>query len=226
MKPRLLLAVPLVVAAVLLVGPAAPAVRGVPLMPLGDSITYGNPETGVSYRTSLWQHLQSDPGPRLDFVGSVRWGNLPDRDNEGHPGMRIDELRSWIDYWLLLNRPRYVLLHIGTNDVVQAHDLANAPARLQDLVERITSRVPGVTVLVASIVPSSDPGLNERINTYNAAVPGVVASVRATGADVRFVDLNARMSLSDISSDKLHPSDAGFLKMGDIWYDAVASVVP
>ncbi|MFB6725048.1 SGNH/GDSL hydrolase family protein [Kribbella sp. NPDC056345] len=220
---RRLLAVALTVAAVLLVGPAAPVVRGVPLMPLGDSITYGNPETGVSYRTSLWQHLQT--GPQVDFVGSVRWGNLPDRDNEGHPGMRIDELRSWIDYWLVLNRPRYVLLHIGTNDVVQAHDLANAPARLQDLVERITQKVPGVTILVASIVPSSDAGLNERIKAYNAAVPGVVDSVRATGADVRFIDLNARMSLADISPDKLHPSDAGFLKMGDIWYDALAPVM-
>ncbi len=201
-------------------GPATPDVGGVPLMPLGDSITYGNPETGVSYRTSLWQHLES--GPRVNFVGSIRWGNLPDRDNEGHPGMRIDELRSWIDYWLTLNRPRYALLHIGTNDVVQAHDLANAPARLQDLVARIAERVPGVTILVASIVPSPDPGLNERIEAYNAAVPGVVEAVRATGADVRFVDLNARMSMSDISADKLHPTDAGFLKMGDIWYDALS----
>lgn len=192
-------------------------------MPLGDSITYGNPETGVSYRTSLWQHLQG--GPQVDLVGSVRWGNLPDRDNEGHPGMRIDELRSWIDYWLTLNRPRYVLLHIGTNDVVQARDLAEAPARLQELVEHITRRVPGVTILVASIVPSPDQGLNERIDTYNAAIPGVVSAVRATGADVRFVDLNARMALSDISSDKLHPTDAGFLKMGDIWYDALAPVL-
>jgi len=215
-----LLAVPLLVAAVLTVGPATPDVGGVRLMPLGDSITYGNAKTGVSYRTSLWQHLQG--GPRVDFVGSIRWGNLPDRDNEGHPGMRIDELRSWIDYWLTLNRPRYVLLHIGTNDVVQAHDLADAPARLQDLVERITQQVPGVTVLVASIVPSPDRGLNERIDAYNAAIPDVVARVRATGADVRFVDLNARMSLSDISSDKLHPTDAGLLKMGDIWYDALA----
>jgi len=214
-----LLAVPLLVAAVLATGPATPDVGGVRLMPLGDSITYGNPETGVSYRTSLWQHLQG--GSRVDFVGSIRWGNLPDRDNEGHPGMRIDELRSWIDYWLTLNRPRYVLLHIGTNDVVQAHDLANAPARLQDLVMRIAEQVPGVTILVASIVPSPDRGLNERIEAYNAAVPGVVEAVRATGADVRFVDLNKRMAMADISADKLHPTDAGFLKMGDIWYDAL-----
>ncbi|MET7281842.1 SGNH/GDSL hydrolase family protein [Kribbella sp. NPDC005582] len=218
MKLRLL-AVPLFVAAVLAMGPATPDVGGVRLMPLGDSITYGNPETGVSYRTSLWQHLQG--GPRVNFVGSIRWGNLPDRDNEGHPGMRIDELRSWIDYWLTLNRPRYVLLHIGTNDVVQAHDLANAPARLQDLVSRIAEQVPGVTILVASIVPSPDRGLNERIEAYNAAVPGVVEAVRTTGADVRFVDLNKRMAMSDISADKLHPTDAGFLKMGDIWYDAL-----
>ncbi|TDD47592.1 hypothetical protein E1263_34165 [Kribbella antibiotica] len=218
------LAVPLAVAAVFLVGPAVPVDGGVKVMPLGDSITEGNRVTGVSYRTSLWQHLQG--GPRVDLVGSERSGNIPDQDNEGHPGLRIDQVRSWIDLWLTLNRPRYVLLHLGTNDVFQAYDLPQAPARLQDLIERIAQRVPGVTILVSSIVPSPDRGLNERIDAYNAAIPAVVSAVHATGADVRFVDLNAQMALSDISADTIHPTDAGALKLGDLWYDALSSAMP
>ncbi|GAB3940293.1 hypothetical protein GCM10029976_057730 [Kribbella albertanoniae] len=197
-----------------------------PVMPLGDSITYGSgASTAVSYRTSLWQHFMGTRGFRPDFVGSVLWGNIPDRANEGHPGFRIDQVRAEIDSWLTLNRPRYVLVHLGTNDINQNHDLANAPARLRDLVERITQQVPGVTVLVATIVPSRDGVLNQRINNYNAAIPGVVDAVRATGADVRFVGLNARMTLDDISSDAIHPTDAGYLKMGDIWYDALSPLV-
>jgi len=197
-----------------------------PVMSLGDSITYGSgASTAVGYRTSLWQHFMATRGFRPDFVGSVLWGNLPDRANEGHPGFRIDQVRAEIDNWLTLNRPRYVLVHLGTNDVNQNYDLPNAPARLRELVQHITQQVPGVTVLVASIVPSRDGTLNQRINTYNAALPGVVDAVRATGADVRFVNLNARMTVDDISSDNIHPTDAGYLKMGDIWYDALSPLV-
>jgi lysophospholipase L1-like esterase len=197
-----------------------------PVMPLGDSITYGSgASTAVSYRSSLWKHFMDTRGFRPDFVGSVLWGSVPDRANEGHPGFRIDQVRAEIDNWLTLNRPRYVLVHLGTNDINQNYDLPNAPTRLRDLVQRITEQVPGVTVLVASIVPSRDGVLNQRITTYNAAVPGVVDAVRATGADVRFVDLNARMTLADISADNIHPTDAGYLKMGDIWYDALSPLV-
>jgi lysophospholipase L1-like esterase len=198
------------------------------VMPLGDSITYGNGDAndGTSYRTGLWNRFMAVPGFRPDFVGSVTWGNVPDQENEGHPGYRIDQIASDMrTYNWLSAQPRYVLLHIGTNDMNQNYDVANAPARLRSLIDQIVAGDPGVTILVASIVPARDTALNARINAYNAAVPGVVQAAQQAGGDVRFVDMNARITLADISPDGLHPSDAGYLKMGDVWYDALSPIV-
>ncbi|RKY75945.1 SGNH hydrolase, partial [candidate division KSB1 bacterium] len=50
------------------------------IMPLGDSITYGDSTGG--FRDDL-HTLLSDEGVDFDFVGSLQSGTLPDRDNEG-----------------------------------------------------------------------------------------------------------------------------------------------
>ncbi|WP_163570459.1 RICIN domain-containing protein [Fodinicola feengrottensis] len=202
--------------------------RVAPVMPLGDSITYGNGDAndGTSYRTGLWNRFMAQPGFRPDFVGSVTWGNVPDPSNEGHPGYRIDQISADMrTYNWLAVHPRYVLLHIGTNDMNQNYDVVNAPGRLRSLIDQIATGDPGVTILVASIVPSRDATLNARINAYNAAVPGVVQAAHQAGEDVRFVDMNARISVDDISADGIHPTDAGYLKMGDVWYDALSPIV-
>ncbi|WP_460494999.1 GDSL-type esterase/lipase family protein [Dactylosporangium cerinum] len=60
--------------------------------------------------------------------------------------------------WVAGTAPRAVLLHIGTNDVIQNFDLAGAPGRLSGLIDRITSAAPGADVFVASITPLADPG--------------------------------------------------------------------
>src|SRR6266496_3489004 len=93
-------------------GPAsAESNGGDRVMPLGDSIT---------------------DGFRVDYVGTLFNGpsNLGDHDHEGHPGWRIDQIDASITGWLRATTPHTVLLHIGTNDVLQNSDLANAPARL------------------------------------------------------------------------------------------------
>ena len=96
---------------------------GVRVMPLGDSITEGTQVPG-GYRIGLWQRLASS-GYRVDFVGSQFNGpaSLGDHDHEGHPGWRIDQIDANIVGWLQPVTPRTVLLHIGTNDVLQNYDM-------------------------------------------------------------------------------------------------------
>ncbi len=118
----------------LAVPPPKPAMR---VMPLGDSITDGLLPPG-GYRSDLWQYLTAD-GLDADFVGSRSNGppQLGDRDEEGHPGWRIQELYAHARGWLLRYRPDVVLLHIGTNDVIQRSNLKRAPRRLGALVDLI-----------------------------------------------------------------------------------------
>jgi lysophospholipase L1-like esterase len=200
---------------------ASVATRPVRVMPLGDSITYGvGSSTGSSYRADLWRRLVTQAGYNIDFVGSQRSGSLPDTDNEGHSGWRIDQIAANVDGWLSTYQPDIVLLHIGTNDMNQNYQVDTAPQRLGALVDRILADRPTATVLVAKIVPALDATIQSRINAFNTAVPGIV---EARGARAKLVDLSV-LSAADLN-DTLHPNDNGYLRMSVRWYTALESVL-
>lgn len=199
------------------------------VMPLGDSITDGcagcTSAVPGAYRIDLEQFAKAD-GRAVDFVGSQSNGPawLADHDHEGHPGWRIDEIRAQVDGWLDTYDPQVVLLLIGTNDMVQNHDVATAPDRLKDLVTRITDRKPGAQVFVGTLVPSSTQTYNDRISDYNRAVPGVVDSLANAGRKVHLVDLAAHVTTADLGpGDDVHPSYGGYAKMAHVWYSALLS---
>ncbi|MFC3890616.1 ricin-type beta-trefoil lectin domain protein, partial [Lentzea rhizosphaerae] len=205
--------------------PAAPAVAesngGTRVMPLGDSITEGTQVPG-GYRIGLWQRLGNY---RVDFVGSQFNGpsSLGDHDHEGHPGWRIDQIDANIVTWLRNTNPRSVLLHIGTNDVLQNFDVANAPARLSTLVDRITSTAPNADVFVATIIPLSDAGQESRARTFNATIPGMVQSKVNAGKRVHLVDMHSALTTADLI-DGVHPTAGGYDKMAAVWNTALRSV--
>src|SRR5215217_6834513 len=128
---------------------------GVRVMPLGDSITEGTQVPG-GYRIGLWQRFTNNRYT-VDFVGSQFNGpsTLGDHDHEGHPGWRIDQIDASIVGWLNTFNPRTVLLHIGTNDVLQNFNLSGAPSRLSTLIDHITNTKPAADVFVAQITPLS-----------------------------------------------------------------------
>jgi lysophospholipase L1-like esterase len=202
-------------------GPAqAESNGGVRVMPLGDSITDGYNVPG-GYRINLWQRMASG-GYTVDLVGSGFNGpaGLGDHDHEGHSGWRIDQLDANIVGWLQSSAPRTILLHIGTNDINQNYDVANAPARLSALIDKIRANAPTVELFVAQITPESDPTLESRVNTYNAAIPGIVAQ---KGPMTHLVDMHSAITTGDLA-DGVHPNGAGYDKMGARWFSALQSV--
>ena len=189
----------LVTAALLPAGPAAAESNGgVRVMPLGDSITEGTQVPG-GYRIGLWQRFGAG-NYRVDFVGSQfnGPGSLGDHDHQGHPGWRIDQIDANVVTWLRNTNPRTVLLHIGTNDILQNYNVANAPARLSALVDKITATAPNADVFVATIIPLSNSGQNAAARTFNATIPGMVQSKVNAGKRVRLVDMNAALTTADL----------------------------
>jgi lysophospholipase L1-like esterase len=210
--------------AVSLVGPAnAESNGGVRVMPLGDSITDGFNVPG-GYRTGLWQRLVA-ANYTVDFVGSQSNGpsNLGDHDHEGHSGWRIDQLDANIVSWLQATTPHTVLLHIGTNDIIQNLDLANAPQRLSTLVDHIIATVPTAEVFVATIIPLGTASQETSVQAFNAALPGIVQAKVNSGAHVHLVDMHSALTPADLA-DGIHPTSAGYDKMAVVWFTALRSV--
>jgi lysophospholipase L1-like esterase len=196
---------------------------GVRVMPLGDSITEGTQVPG-GYRIGLWQRLAAG-GYRIDFVGTQYNGpaSLGDHDHEGHPGWRIDQIDANIGGWLSSASPRTVLLHIGTNDVLQNYNLAGAPGRLSTLIDHITAGAPSADVFVATIIPLASASQEAAVRTFNAAVPGIVQSKVNAGKHVHLVDMHSVLTAADLT-DGIHPTAAGYDKMATAWYAALRSV--
>ena len=240
----------------IIIGKATVSVAGpLVVMPLGDSITDGNNIFGDAlggYRTELWHDFGSSPS-RLVFVGSQQSGpfTLGDQHHEGHSGYTIADapiagrlgLTEHLDgskyaypdgNWLgpTVN-PDVILLMIGTNDINLNYSVAQAPARLSALISKIATLKPAAKLIVASIPPiddannyfATDGNSNARAIAYNAAIPGVVAAQRALGEQVFFFDMNHMLNVSDIA-DGLHPTLAGYNKMGDAWFSAIQAIVP
>ncbi|SEG69539.1 Lysophospholipase L1 [Actinacidiphila yanglinensis] len=194
---------------------------GVRIMPLGDSITDGYTPYPGGYRVTLWQDL-AGAGHLVDFVGSQTNGpaELGDHDHEGHPGWRIDQLDANIVGWLNATDPRTILLHIGTNDINQDDDVADAPARLSTLIDHILRTKPDVQLFVARIITEQGEPHATMVNTYNAAIPDIVAS---KGPNVHLVDMHAALTADDLA-DGVHPKQEGYDKMAAVWDSALESV--
>ncbi len=202
---------------------ATPAVTPVPntttvIMPLGDSITDGFNVPG-GYRIKLWASIQGI-GAKIDFVGSMSNGpaELTDKNHEGHSGWQISQIDSNINAWMDTYKPKIVLLHIGTNDINMNTDLANAPARLSALIDKICAKLAaGGKVYVATLVPLS--GQDAKINAYNSAIPGVVQAKVGAGKPVYLVSMSS-VTLGDLA-DGVHPNRTGYDKMADNWFAAI-----
>ena len=207
--------------------PGAPAAAesngGVRVMPLGDSITEGTQVPG-GYRIGLWQRVSSG-GYQVDFVGSQANGpaSLGDHDHEGHPGWRIDQIDANIVPWLRATTPHTVLLHIGTNDVLQNYDVARAPARLSGLIDHITATAPDAEVFVAMITPLGNAGQDSAARTFNSAIPGIVQNNQNAGKHVHLVDMHSALTAAELI-DGIHPTAGGYDKMAATWFTALQSV--
>ncbi len=212
------------------------------IMPLGDSITDGVGSSGGGYRVDLFRRALTD-GLSVTFVGSGMNGpNMVEgqpfpRNHEGHSGFTIEDGGGRSGIAPLLGgalgsfQPHIITLMIGTNDVDINLDLQNAPTRLGRLLDSIWEGSPDALVVVAQIVPSTDDNLNNRIQTYNAAIPELVQSRADAGMHVVLVDMYSAYTAEPnykqgYMNDRLHPNDAGYVVMAGVWYEAISEYLP
>ena len=213
------------------------------LLPLGDSITEGFGSSGAGYRVELFSQAVQH-GKHLTFVGSLQNGPATvqnqafPKHHEGHDGYTIDSGTGYsgisgsiTDQALGNYHPNIVLLMIGTNDINGNIDVGTAPNRLGKLIDDINTRAPDALVVVATIIPIANAGTNQKVLTYNAAIPGLVSSRAAQGKHVVLLDNYAAFSRdpsyqSTLMYNYLHPNDAGYAVLGRAFFGAIQTLLP
>ncbi|MFE3073094.1 FG-GAP-like repeat-containing protein [Streptomyces sp. NPDC059247] len=198
--------------------PPPPLIR---IMPLGDSITAGEGSShGAGYRAPLWDLMAGQSRYTPDFVGSGSSGTVQDPDSEGHGGWTIDGIRSEIDRWQTAADPDVVLLHLGINDLKWHNaDPVEAAGRLSALIDRVQANRPGVTVIVQGLLTDT-PGLEQRTKDFNAVIRVQEAARHGRGERFRYVE-PPRLDVAAELPDRLHPNDAGYLKMARTYHSGL-----
>ncbi len=220
----------------------AAAADPVRIMPIGDSITFGYGEDG-GYRKYL-NYALKEKDIAFDMVGpegrnsaSFQYNGQSfqyDDNHAGYSGYTIKQqypIPSWGENGLLEKlraknavkqaQPDIVLLIIGTNDMTANRNLTDCESDLHTLMDYILGDLPeGGTVFMGSIPDFTAYGGNaQRVANYNNTVKKVAESY---GDNVRFADVHSSLNgEADLQSDKLHPSGAGYEKMGRYWAEVI-----
>ncbi|KAF5982347.1 acetylxylan esterase [Fusarium bulbicola] len=187
------------------------------VMPLGASITQGYKSSdGNGYRKWLRTQLPFR-GWKVNMVGSERDGTMADSDNEGHPGWTIESVHgAWTkSKWM---KPNLVLINAGFS----GGDPSKAGERTKSLVDDIFDSVPGVTVVLSTLLLNKDSSRNSCSDDISKQIRKVAAGYK--GARIALADVRSVMSMDDIGPDKDHPTDDGYKMFAGVWWDAISKM--
>lgn len=224
------------------------------IMPMGDSITVGYTNADWSggafefgYRSGLYT-LLSNAGYDFRFIGNsteprtfrdprttdpawpptLNLETLGQAANNGYAGEDAAFLNGGISSWLANQDPDIILLKIGTNGYAQSDRTA-----LQTLVNTITTTEPACHLIIAQIMPRYTY-VQEVVN-YNTWIRDtLVPAQQALGRKVSVVNQYAPF-LTDpavltsidqtlFSNAINHPSNPGYDKMAQVWFDAIGAI--
>ncbi|EIM29974.1 GDSL-type esterase/lipase family protein [Microvirga lotononidis] len=235
-------------AALIGISPAAEHHQPIGILPIGDSITDGDGRHD-SYRRHLW-HLLRNAEYKVDFLGSRHlngyYNEQPpnpdfDMDHEGHSGWTtrdvLSELsgsgegRGQLGDWLSTHAPAFILLQIGTNDILKCEDTNGIVARIKQMVAIIHSITPSSTILISTVLPLGSAqslgfddaycpgkrGLDTAVNALNQNLQGVLSEV----ARVDIVDLNRAIDPASDLYDGIHPNASGERRIAEAWFAAM-----
>ncbi|KAH7075890.1 carbohydrate esterase family 3 protein [Paraphoma chrysanthemicola] len=204
------------------------------MMPLGASITQGI-DKGIpedlqdGYRRPLRDELGYRGYP-VEMVGARANGAFIDRQHEGYPGLKVDQVATNMLKTLTTQKPNLVTILLGTNDCVEArgtNDMEYARAtkgRMRTLIERLFTESDGVAIILATLTPTRDDGLNPYIRTANTGYRELVQELQDRGRKIESAEMYSTWFTPDDYSDSTHFNNAGYKKMAAIFFDAFTRV--
>ena len=208
--------------------PAAPPTLGITrILTFGDSMTEGTTSTP---QTAL--HFPLDAGLsrsypfKLQTLATARYtGQTIQVLNAGHAGNQAVNDRGRFSDVIGEVKPQLVLLLEGANDLNALPPGGSINARVGEAVSALEDMVRdagfrGIPVMLGTLPPQRPGGPKAAVATavdrFNAALKTMAAN---KGAQV--VDVNTLLPLSEIGQDGLHPTEAGYQRLAEIWLDAI-----
>lgn len=197
------------------------------ILPLGDSITIGYPET---YRFELFNHL-SAADYQFSFVGSLNdnpagYPGSWDMQHEGHSGWTTLDIDAQLHLWLDNYLPDITLIHLGTNDVTAILDgmlsMRQSEIAMRSIVQKLWNKNPQMKLYIAQILPFTEgSGLNFRrwnnlVDQWNITLETLAGRLTTEGKPLVLVDMNSGFRDDDFD-DGVHPNRQGAEKMAGIW---------
>ena len=208
------------------------------IMLIGDSITQGGQEQNA-YRKPLYLALIGSPWYcNVDFIGTLQHGEEGfDRDHDGYWGWRADQILNNSSIWdnAADNPPDIALIHLGTNDIIQAHPAYSSCVEstindLGQIIDKLRAVNPNVIVLLAQIIPSTASYCEELIPELNLnseyGIPVLAASKSTTASPVMVVDQYTGFDVAMDCYDGIHPNDTGDQKMANKWLASLDTILP
>jgi lysophospholipase L1-like esterase len=192
------------------------------LMPLGASITFGvGSSDGNGYRAKLRDQIVG-AGHNVDMVGTQTGGSMEDNQNEGYPGLRIEEVQGKAEQNVPSFLPNVYTINVGTNDASQNFDVDNAGGRMNDLLNYLWTATPDATVILSTLIINLDSGTDARAQHINGQFSDLAGRLADEGRRIVLVDMHgADGPQSNEMSDNTHPNDTGFQKMADIFFRGI-----
>lgn len=193
---------------------------------------------------------------QYEFVGSERGGSahMLDTRHAGFGGARDEDIATLLQEgqfefyntgnyrgpgggpYLDRYAPDVILLHIGTNWIDASPEAVRDVAAILDQVDLYEQRAGReVPVILAKIILTDgrDPAVDVATRTYNAHVEAMVEERLANGDKITLVDMQDGAGLvyrpdseGGDMADQLHPNQQGYRKMAQVWYEALAPIVP
>ncbi|KAI0517890.1 carbohydrate esterase family 3 protein [Xylaria bambusicola] len=195
-------------------------------MPLGASITYGDPaepaSMGRGYRKFIRDYLRFR-GWKVNMVGSRRFGQFADNDVEGWPGYVLTNITQKAAIAVPKYKPNVILLNAGTNDATTNKDIENAGNRMRTLLQTCFDLSPGVVVILSTLIPNRHAPDN--VNTLNGYYRDLVLEFLGNGQKIQLADMDdGFITLDHIMSDGTHPTIEGQRRMASVWAAAIEEV--
>jgi hypothetical protein len=212
-------------------------------MVLGDSISEGvtngaNQLPALERRTGFRKRLYdtlTGLGFRFDFIGTQNAGFGVadfDADNETHSNWSATEIAfgrvlngsDGIFAWLEINPADIIVLHIGTYGLMSSADQVRL---ILDEIKRWEASANGnpVTILLAQIIDQNP--INPEVAAFNNSIAEMVRDRTGNPANPAFpdklilVDQHDALGYPADLADTIHPTEAGYDKMADVWREAL-----